>query len=134
MDTKEQPTTSRCNKLHDLPPVVTDWQQKAWCPDCEYYRCGLCGNLLRRDSIASCPFDGKVLPLREVAVEPPNEQARKPLDSRLCEVRESQPRSKALKQAIKDQIVNRTRGRMQALANDLTGRELIIRGSAPVTT
>jgi hypothetical protein len=78
MDTKEQPTTSRCNKLHDLPPVVTDWQQKAWCPDCEYYRCGLCGNLLRRDSIASCPFDGKVLPLREVAVEASNEQPRKP--------------------------------------------------------
>ena len=134
METKDNPSTSRCKKLHELPPVLTDWQQTAWCPDCHYYDCGICGNPIRRDSNAACPFDGQVLPLREVTVEPPNDQPRKPLDSRLCEVRESQPRSKALEQVIKDRIVNRTGGRMQALANDLTGRELIIRGSAPVTT
>jgi hypothetical protein len=69
MDAQEKRTTSRCNKLHELPPVVTDWQQKAWCPDCDYYQGGICGNPIRRDSNAACPFDGKALPLREVAVE-----------------------------------------------------------------
>jgi hypothetical protein len=131
MDTKELPTTSRCNKLHDLPPVVTDWQQKVWCPDCEYYDCGLCSNPMRRDSNAACPFDAKVLPLREVAVEAPNYPARKPLDSGSCEVPEGQSRFEALEQAIKDRIVNRTGGRMRALAIELTDRALIVRGTAP---
>jgi hypothetical protein len=131
VDTKEQPTTSRCNKLHDLPPVVNDWQQTAWCPDCDYYSCGLCGNLLRQDSNASCPFDGKVLPLREVAVEASNEQPWKRPRGGLCEVQASQPGSKALEQAIKDRIVNPTGGRMQELAIELTDRELVVRGSAP---
>jgi len=131
MNAQEKQTPSRCNKLHELPRVVTDWQQKAWCPDCDYYDCGLCGNPLRRYSNAACPFDGKALPLREAAVEPPNAQPRKPLEGGLCEVPESQPRSRALEQAIKDRIVNRTGGRMQALAIELTECELIVRGSAP---
>ena len=42
--TRQKPTTSRCNKLHELPPVVTDWQRTVWCPDCDSYDCGLCGN------------------------------------------------------------------------------------------
>ena len=131
MSTKEKPTTSRCNKLHELPPVVTDWQETAWCPDCDYYDCGLCRNPIRRDSNAACPFDGKVLPLREVAVETPNDQPGKPLDSEFCEVPESQTRSRSLEQAIKDRIVIRTGRRMRALAIELTDRELIVRGSAP---
>jgi hypothetical protein len=36
MATEEKPITSRCNKLHGLPLVVADWQQRAWCPDCDY--------------------------------------------------------------------------------------------------
>jgi hypothetical protein len=70
MNAKEKPTISRCNKLHELPPVVTDWQQTASCPDWDYYDCGLCGNPLRTDSNGACPFDGKALPLREVPAEP----------------------------------------------------------------
>jgi hypothetical protein len=65
--------TSRCKKLQELPPVVTDWQLQAWCPDCDSYYCGRCANPTRRDGNAACPFDGKVLPLREVAVEAPSE-------------------------------------------------------------
>jgi hypothetical protein len=38
MNAQEKRTTNRCNKLHELPPVVTDGQQTAWCPDCEYVR------------------------------------------------------------------------------------------------
>ena len=72
MDAEERQTRSRCNKLHELPPVVNDWQQTASCPDCAYYDCGTCGNPVRRDGSVACPFDGKDLPLREVAVQAPN--------------------------------------------------------------
>ncbi len=70
MDAKEMRSTSRCNKLHGLPPVIADWQPTAWCPDWDYYGGGgQCVNTLRRDSDRACPFDGKVLPLRAVTVE-----------------------------------------------------------------
>jgi hypothetical protein len=131
MSAKEKPDTSRCNKLHELPPVVTDWQQKAWCPECDYYNCGLCGNPLRRNNSAACPFDGKELPVREVSVEVPNDQPSKPLDGGLGELPESRPRYKTLVQAIKDRILNRTGGRMRALAIELTDCGLVVRGSAP---
>ncbi len=130
MDTFEKQTTSRCKKLHELPPVVTDWQHKAWCPDCDYYSHGQCGNPARRGGNAACPFDGQVLPLREVAMEPPDDQLSKPLDVGFSEVRESQPWFEALEQAVKHSIVHRTGGRIRALAIELTARELIVRGSA----
>jgi hypothetical protein len=60
MDVQEKRTTSPCNKLHELPPVCTDWQQTTWCPDCEHYDCGRCDNPIRRDGSAACPFDSKV--------------------------------------------------------------------------
>jgi hypothetical protein len=131
VDAKEQPTPSRCKKLHELPLLVTDWQQQAWRPDCDYYDCGVCANPLRRDSNTACPFDGQVLPLREVAVEAPNDRPRRPLDAGFCEVPEGQPRSGALEHAIKDRIVNRTGGRVRALAIERTDRGLVVRGSAP---
>jgi hypothetical protein len=131
MNAKAKPTTSRCNKLPELPPVLTDWQQTVWCPDCDYYDGGTCGKPLCQDTNTACPFDGKVLALREVAVGAPYDQPRKPLDAGSCEVPESQPPSKTLEQAIKDRIVNRTGGRMQALTIERTDRELFVRGSVP---
>lgn len=129
MNAQEKRTTSRCNKLHELPPVVTDGQQTAWCPDCDYYDGGMC-NSVSRVGNAACPFDGKLLPLREVPVEPPIDQPRKPLERGLCKVPESLPRSKALEQAIKDRIVIRTNGRIIAVAVELIDRELVVRGTA----
>jgi hypothetical protein len=126
MDSKEKQTLSWCKKLHELPPVVTDWQQTAWCPDCDHYNRGRCSN-----PNAGCPFDGKASPLREVADQAPNDQPRKRLDGGLCEVPESHVRSKALEQAVMGRIVNRTWGRMQALAIELTDGELVVRGSSP---
>jgi len=131
MKTEEKPTMNRCRKLHELPPVVNEWQQKAWCPDCDHYVSGECGNPISRESNAACPFDGKVLPLREVADEAPNDHLRKPLDGGLCELPESHARSKALVQAVKGWIVDRTGGRTQALAIKLTDGELVVRGTAP---
>jgi hypothetical protein len=86
VDVKEKGTSSRCKKLDELPPVVTDWQQETWCPDCDYYECGNCGNPVRCDSNAACPFDGKVLPVREVTDEASAEQPRNPVSGGLCEV------------------------------------------------
>jgi hypothetical protein len=131
MDPDKKPTTSRCKKLPELPPVLTDWQQTAWCPECDYYDYGICVNPIRRDSNAACPFDGKVLPLREVALEAPHDHPGEPLDVGFSEVRESLPWSKALEQAVKHRIVDRTGGRIRALAIDLTDRELVVRGTAP---
>ena len=58
-------TNLPCKKLHELPPVLSEWQQTTWCPDCDYYASGTCGNPTRPDGNPACPFDGKALPLRE---------------------------------------------------------------------
>jgi hypothetical protein len=131
MDATAKPSTRWCKKLLELPPVVADCQQTAWCPDCDYYHCGLCGSPGGREGNAGCPFDGKVLPLREVAVEAPDNPPRMSLDGGSSEVPESRPRSRALEQAIEDRILQRTGGRMRALVIVVTDRELTVRGSVP---
>jgi hypothetical protein len=119
MNADKKPTARPCKKLPELPPVIADGQQAAWCPDCDYYDGGMCSKPVRRDGSVACPFDGKVLPLREVAVEAANEVA------------ESPPRPTTLEQAIKDRIVTRTGRRMQALTVERTNRQLVVRGTAP---
>src|SRR5262249_24814225 len=98
MDAEEKPTANPCSRLHELPAVSTDWQQTTWCPDCEYYARGTCGNPTRTDSNAACPLDGKPLPLREVAAESNDEQSHKPLSTAPGKREENQPRSTALEQ------------------------------------
>jgi hypothetical protein len=135
MNTREQRITIRCIKLLDLPPVVTDWQEKTWRPDCDHYDCGVCTNPTRRYGASTCPLDGTALPMSEVEREVSSSPAGKSLDGVLSDVRVSQTRGTALDeslaQAVKDRIVNRTGGRLQALAIEITGRKLILRGSAP---
>jgi hypothetical protein len=131
MDANEKMTASPCKRLRELPPVFADWQQKAWWPDCDHYSDGQCSNPTRRGGSPACPFDGEVLPLREVTVETPDNQPRSPLDVGPREAQEIQPRFKALEQAIKLRIVDRTGGRIRALAIELTDRGLVVRGNAP---
>jgi hypothetical protein len=131
MDAEDKPTTNPCRRLHELPAVSTDWQQTTWCPDCEYYDHGTCGSPTRTDSNAACPLDGKPLPLREVAAESNDEQSHKPLSTAQSKQEDNQPRSTALEQTIKRQIMSRTGGRIQLLEVHQTGREVVIRGSAP---
>src|SRR5262249_15818717 len=130
MDAQEKPTRNPCKKLHELPSVSTDWQQTTWCPECEYYDRGTCGNPIRTDSNAACPLDGKQLPLRVVAVESTDDQPRKPLKVALPRGWERQPPSKALEQVIQRRIVERTGGRIHSLEVEVMGTEVIIRGSA----
>jgi len=130
MNTEEKPTTSRCNKLHELPPVATDWQQAAWCPACDYYDCGLCGNPIRRDSNAACPFDAKALPLREVPAEP-NCNPQQPADAASCKNPKHKPVSPGLEKAIMHQIMQRTGARIQMLEVERVDNVVIIRGYAP---
>ena len=59
-----------CNKLPELPPVLTEWQVATWCPDCPHYDGGACGSRTRTGRNAPCPLDGQPLPLREVATDP----------------------------------------------------------------
>ena len=127
METKAQPTTSRCNKLHELPPVVTDWQQKAWYPDCDHYCDGQCQ---RRGGEAGCPFDGDVLLLREVTAEAPASQPSDVLAIEPFPVSQRPPRLQALEQDVKLRIADRTGRRIRALVIELTERELIVRGTA----
>ena len=115
MTTHVKGTTSRCNRLLELPPVLTEWQQKAYCPDCDHYCDGQCCDPIDSSGNAACPFDGKALPLREVTVETPDDQPGGRSTSGPGEAQESQPRFKALEQAIKLRIVDRTGGRIRAL-------------------
>lgn len=131
MDSDASPTTYRCKKLSELPLVIAEWQQTAWCPDCEYYSDGQCGNPTRRSDHAACPLDGPVLRLREVEVDAPGEQMSARLEEGPGEVDGSPVRSETLEQAIDVAIRTKTSGRIQALAITRTGGELVIRGVAP---
>ena len=110
----------------ELPPVF-EWQQKAWRPDCDRYCDGRCGEPTGRSDNASCPFDDKELPLREVTSETSDDQPGGSLEVGPCDAPKSQPRIKALEQAI----VGRTGGRIRALAIQLTEGALFVRGTAP---
>jgi hypothetical protein len=127
----EQHTTNPCKKLHELPSVATDWQQTTWHPNCEHYSCGTCGNPVRTDSDAACPFDEEPLPLREVAVDTKGDQRQKPLKIVLHDGRENQRLFTALEQAIRARIASRTGGRIQSLKVELMGNKVVIRGMAP---
>ena len=104
-----------CKKLHELPSVAIDWQQTTWCPDCDFYDLGACGNPERTGSDAPCPFDGKPLPLREVAGDPYRDRPQKTVDAASRTEPESPTVCAALEQAIKQQIARRTGGRIQML-------------------
>jgi hypothetical protein len=118
-----------CKKLLELPNVTSEWQQALWCPDCDYYGTGSCSNPVRHDGNASCPFDGKPLPLREAPVD---ELANAP---RQCPAsspgQDSLPSGTALEQTIYRQIKHGTSGRVQALKVAIAGPKLVIGGIAP---
>jgi hypothetical protein len=120
-----------CKKLSEAPSVVTEWQQTAWCPDCEHYDRGTCVNPTRTGSSAPCPFDGDALPLREVANDPDDDHPETRLDAASCGPQESQPRSPALEQDIMQRIVQRTGGRIQMLEVETIDSRVVIRGRAP---
>ena len=130
MNAQEKRTTNRCNKLHELPPVVADWQQKAWCPDCDHYDSGRCDNPICRGGSAACPFDGKALPLREAPAEP-NCAAQQPADAASCKQPKHQPVSLGLEKAIMHRIVQRTGARIKMLEVEMVDNVVIIRGYAP---
>jgi hypothetical protein len=114
-----------------VPAVLTDWQQVTWCPDCDFYDRGTCGDPIRTESNVACPFDGEALPLREVAVDPKNVSPHSPADASIGTGSESQPPSKALELAIMRRIVQRTDGRIQLLEVEMLDDRVVIRGCAP---
>lgn len=131
METKDQPPMHRCQKLLDLPPIVADWQQQAWRPDCDYYDCGTCANAGWMDDHVVCPFDGKEMPLREVTDDTPHDEPRTMLDFGLCQAPGSRTQSEELELTVKDRIMHRTRGRLRSLVIEVIDHELIVRGVAP---
>jgi hypothetical protein len=132
MNAQEKRATNRCNKLDELPLVVTDGQQTAWRPDCEYYACGRCDNPIRRGGSAACPFDGKALPLREAPGEP-NCDPQQPADAASCKRPKHQPVSLGLglEKAIMHRIVQRTGARIKMLEVEMVDNVVVIRGYAP---
>jgi hypothetical protein len=117
-----------CKKLHELPSVATDWQQTTWCPDCDYYDRGTCGNPTRSDYNTPCPFDGKIVPLREETVKLNNGESQKVLGAAVRTEPEKHPQFAALEQAIKRQIVQRTGARIQGLEVAVTDDRVIVYG------
>ena len=120
-----------CKKLLEMHSAMTEWQQTTWRPDCEDYDLGRCVNPNRANSTAPCPLDGSPLPLLEVPVEPIGEPPLQALFVALSEEPENGPRSGAVEQAIKEQIVKRTGGRIQMLEVEIMEDCIVIRGSAP---
>ena len=131
MSAEKASSTVPCKKLNELPPVATDWQLTSWCPDCEHYERGACVNPVRSDGSTACPFDGKELPLRAVAIEPKNNEAQSPEQKDPPKTSANQRPAQALETAIKRQIAHRTGRRIQSLEVELIGSQLVIRGNAP---
>jgi hypothetical protein len=131
MDALENRTTNLCRKVHELPPVLSEWQQTTWRPECEHYDRGVCGNPACAEGKGTCPFDGKSLPLRE-ATENSSDDLSRGLqgitDHCGPEVR---PPPDALREAILRRVGDRTGGRVRAL--DVAGRNgaVVIRGRVP---
>jgi hypothetical protein len=111
-----------CKKLRELPPITTDWQQTALCPDCPHYDGGACDNPAHTESDAPCPLDGQPLPLRQVAVDPGDGVPKG------CSEPPGEPRSEAAERAIRDEIVRRTGGRVRMLEVQVNGGRVAIRG------
>ena len=111
-----------CNKLLELPPVFAEWQVATWCPDCPHFDGGACGSRIRTERNAPCPLDGQALSLREVAIDP-GESVPKG-----CSEQSDGRQSDALQQAIRDEIVRRTGGRVHMLEVEGKGELVVIRG------
>jgi hypothetical protein len=120
-----------CKKLLEMHSAMTEWQQTTWYPDCEDYNLGTCVNPTRADSTAPCPFDVSPLPLLEVPVEPIGEPPRHPSFVASSKEPGNRPGSRAVEQAIKDEIVKRTGGRIQMLEVETMDNGIVIRGRAP---
>jgi hypothetical protein len=124
-------TMTLCKKLHELPLAATEWQQTTWCPDCEYYNIGSCGIPARIGTPAACPIDGKTVPVLEVPIVPTGELLRQAFFTALSARPETHPPSAMLEQAIRDQIMKRTGGRIQNLAVRMVENGVVIRGCVP---
>jgi hypothetical protein len=122
---------SLCKKLHELPLAVTEWQQTACRPDCQYYHLGRCGDPARTDTNAACPFDGMPVPVMELPIDPTGELPRRPFFTALSTRLENHPPSAMLKLAIWDQIMKRTGGRIRKLEVEIMENGVVIRGCVP---
>ena len=111
-----------CKKLRELPPITTDWQQAALCPDCPHYAGGACGNPALTESDVPCPLDGQPLPLRQVAVDPGGRVPER------CSGPSAGTRSEAAERAIREEIVRRTGGRVRMLEVRVNGEQVAVRG------
>jgi hypothetical protein len=117
-----------CKKLHDVPSVMTEWQQNTWRPDCDYYNCGACGISTCTSDRMSCPFDGEPLRLLEIAVNSGNAQLPEASRASPCTTPEELSQSRVLAQAVKSRIAQRTGGRIQLLEVEATGDGVVIKG------
>jgi hypothetical protein len=91
----------------------------------------LCGNPACADGKATCPFDGKTLPLREATVDSSDNLSRgTPGIADHCG-RELRRQPDALREAILRRVANRTGGRVREL--DVAERDgtVVIRGRVP---
>jgi hypothetical protein len=118
-----------CKKLLEIPSAMTEWQQTTWCPDCEYYDRGTCGDPARTQDNTLCSFDGKALPLRELPFDASNNGSQELLEDAASTKLERHSRCAALEQAIQQQIVQRTAERIQGLAVEVTEDRVIVSGS-----
>lgn len=116
----------QCRKLLELPLVVSEWQQIVWFPDCEHYALGKCAMPGSAGAEHVCPQDGKALSLHLVTSNECD------LQERENEMRYVSPDIErwidATEQAIREKILLRTCGRIQALDVEVAESVVTVHG------
>jgi hypothetical protein len=116
----------QCRKLVELPVVVSEWQQIVWCPDCEHYALGKCSMPRSAGAEHVCPQDGKPLSFRVVTANDGGSQEWG--NETGCVPPEIEPCFDATEQAIRQKIMERTCGRIQALEVEVSESVVTIDG------
>jgi hypothetical protein len=116
-----------CDRIREVPPLLTESQQTICCPDCEEYNCGTCSRLTPTDPDACCRFDGSVL-LGNLVMDSNYNQPPKSSGSAAQSESNSRLRSAESEETIKHWIVERTGGRIRRLRVEVTGNRVVMGG------
>ena len=117
----------QCRKLFELPVVVSEGQQIVWCPDCEHYELGKCSMPRSAGGEHVCPQDDKPLSLRLVTANDCDSQEWENETGYILP--EIEPCFDATELAIREKILQRTCGRIQALEVEVSESVVTIHGN-----
>lgn len=115
-----------CKKLLELPAVVAEWQQDVKCPDCGHYALGRCCVPDVDDAEPVCPLDAKGIALRVVPDDEGESQESASVAGFVAP--EAESFFGVTEQALRNKIMQRTGGRIQALAIEVRDNVVAVTG------